>query len=959
MNRYLFIVLILTFVFSSLSFGNVQDRRNQLLGVINEELHEVGRLNKQTGSRRPSLLLRMAELWLEKARLIKEEENEKYLQLPQKKRNKVSKRKMFKKSNHAFIKAQKICKYMLKRFKRFKGKGDVFYILAFNAKEFQKNSKARKYFTLAIRYSPRGSPIRIKSQLALAEIYFNAGDFRRALNLYKGSVGYKKDKWYTKDLYNVAWCYFRTGKKTTAIKKMNKVYNLSKDPNYIDLSVQAKRDLAYFYTDAGRTKEAVGFYKKTGGNISANMLKVAKHLQDQGKYAAAEKVLVDALKYKQNDAEEIEMRMNLLTVYDKFGRNKKHLETVEALQSFNRRGLLPKENVEVLKYHAQKMAGVLQKQVLSKTYRRQKKTRHRKARMAIRHFAVLGEMNPKKNHEAIFNSAETLFAAGLYNDAIDYYDKALAASHKVGSKKYAALALNGMMASLGQKGVSKKSKDKYLVHSWLSYLKKNPRSKKSFKIYQRLFSTYYDKKDMTNAENTLYAFKKNFPKAVKTQEAMLARVMDYYKNKKDGAAIKAWVQKINSGEFVVSKKYANKLRVLLLTMQFEGVEKANSSGQKKKALKGYVMIYRSPHSSESAKKNAAYNIAVLFHEMRDIRRTYLWLDRALSLMGAKDVLKFQDSFLTIAAELFSRNRFAESADIYEKVLAKICKRKSHKKKLFFKNAIVIYLADQRIEEARHLIRKSKQCRIPKSYVTDANMDILKSLVETQRWNSFKDLFGKLEKQKRLWGELIYPLSSLYMMYQTSGKHAEARKAKNKMLRFYKHASSRRQDIPLEGLDVIASIKMQGLSFGAAKLDNIKLQYPEKRFNRLLQKKVKQLDRLTAKALEIFKIRSGKGIVKAYQYLVQSYRKVVEEIKAFTPPGKSPEYVKSFKKSMNALVRPIAKKADEFLAEAKKKIYSSKILSPDNKWFLGNEKIPIPIEYDAPAGGVIMDRGGAK
>ncbi len=49
--------------------------------------------------------------------------------------------------------------------------------------------------------------------------------------------------------------------------------------------------------------------------------------------------------------------------------------------------------------------------------------------------------------------------------------------------------------------------------------------------------------------------------------------------------------------------------------------------------------------------------------------------------------------------------------------------------------------------------------------------------------------------------------------------------------------------------------------------------------------------------DIQKIGSGKGIIGAYKVLVEAYESAAEEVEKFTPPGKGPEYVKSFKKSM--------------------------------------------------------------
>ena len=104
------------------------------------------RLNKQIGAKDPEILLRLAELYLEKARVIKEVENQKFLSYSPKKRRRIKKEKFFKRSNSYFVRVQKVSYFILKKFRRFSQKSDVYYILGFNAKEFKKISKAKPFF---------------------------------------------------------------------------------------------------------------------------------------------------------------------------------------------------------------------------------------------------------------------------------------------------------------------------------------------------------------------------------------------------------------------------------------------------------------------------------------------------------------------------------------------------------------------------------------------------------------------------------------------------------------------------------------------------------------------------------------------------------------------------------------------------------------------------------------------
>lgn len=951
MKKLFFFLLAWHLIVPSLG-ANLDERRGQLLSVINEELGEIVRLVKQTGGRNPNLLLRMAELQFEKARLLKEEENNRYLSLSPERRRKSNKANFYKKSKKYFQKAQKIAKFIVKKFRNFKGIGEVYYILAFNAKEFKQEKKARKYLKFALKKGV-SSDIKFKAALALADLHYNKSQYTKAIPLYERALRAKKDKWWTKDAYNLAWCYVRTRRYGKAIDTMLKVHRLSKNSNYVNMTYSVERDLAYFYTVANRVPEAIKFYKRVGANIPAKFLVVAKYLDKQGKYSNASIILKNALQYNPNQKQELEIHIRLITLYEKFGRHKSHLRTTKKLTEFHKRGLLNPTNFDTLKYQVQKSSATLQKQVAGKRYEDHVKIRMSKATMAVSYFNILADLDPKKYHKWKFHAGETLFAVDKYTKALGYYDEALNKADAVKDKKISKLSLDGMLASLGKPSVSKATKQKYIIPVYKNYLKRNPRTKKSFKVYQRLFNLYYKKNDIPNSRQVLISFQKSFPKSLKKQEAMIAKIMDYHKNKKDKKAIQAWVRRINKGQFRVSRKYAKKVNLLLLSMKFENVEKANAKGDKKAALKGYYEIYKSPDSSKSAKKSAAYNISVLFHELGDTKRTFGWAKRSLKIMSKRDTLKFLDSFIVMAGEFFNKRKFNESATFYNQLLVKVCDTKSKRKNKIFKNAYIIYLVDNRLQNTKKLIRLGSKCGISKKIIDSARFELLVAYSKNSKWKSFKKYIGKLEIIKKYRPRLIEPLNRLRVAYLKAGRPGLAKNIKSKILKFY--SQSRRLKIPLEALEIIASFKLKNLKNQVRKFNKIKLKYPENVFGKSIKRKLAQLDVVTSLALNILRIGAGNGIVGAYKELVGAYNNMVKEVESFVPPKKSKEYIVAFQKNMRSLTGPLRKKSRDFSREANNQINKNKILTKDNLAFLSKKKLPFSVEYYFPVGGIIMDR----
>jgi hypothetical protein len=170
-----------------------------------------------------------------------------------------------------------------------------------------------------------------------------------------------------------------------------------------------------------------------------------------------------------------------------------------------------------------------------------------------------------------------------------------------------------MLASLGQSSLPKKVADSYFIPVYTRFLSFDAKSERANTIFVKLFNAQFEAKDITGAEGTLVTFARNFPQDFKTQEGMLAKVMEYYRTKKDYGKIKSYVSDINDGKFRVSKKYADALRSLMTKIQIEGVQQSLERGEKDVALKGYHRIYDNSESTPKAKVNAAYNLSALYY----------------------------------------------------------------------------------------------------------------------------------------------------------------------------------------------------------------------------------------------------------------------------------------------------------------------------------------------------------
>jgi hypothetical protein len=934
----------------------MDDRRKKILAIVDEELAEVSRLAKQQKYKSPDTLFRLSELNLEKARLYREVENEQYLAIPPEQRRKLNKNSYFGRSTTYFNDANSAAQVVVKRFPRYRAIGEVYYILAYNHKELGNDKSAQRYFKLASGKST-DPKVAIKSKLALADYYYNDRKYKQAIPLYEDSINKSDEKWWTKDAFNLAWSYYRVKNYDRAISLMREVYKRS-GGKYVDMRSSVERDIGIFYVDANRINEAIQFFNSLGINYTEQFIKISNAIVGQGRFEQAEMLLDKVEKIEKDRTRKVEIRLAQLNLYDKFNRTPSHLKVSKELVAIHLNTPLEKSQLDQLVFQVNRQAAELQKATASNVYKSMPKLKRKKANQAISYFGLAAQLSPGERNEKIFFQGETAYASGNFGRALALYLAAFDGAKENKDSKIMTQSLEGMLSSLGQRGLNKKTADKYYIPVYGRYLSFDAKSNRANSIFAKLFNAQLDVGDIAGAEKTMTAFAQNFPGDFKTQEGMLAKVMDQYRKKKDYTAVKSYVARINTGEFKVSKKYADALRSLMTKIQIEGVQQSLDRGEKGVALRGYHQIYESSESTPNAKVNAAYNLSALYYEMGDTNQSYLWSVTAVKNMEVSDVTKFADSFLSIASGLFLRQQFAQSADLSHRLLAKLCSENSSNKIVAYKNATFIALANRDLDKAIEVKNSGKVCSIPDATIAEVSIEILKDLARARRWEVYEKTLNDLERNSKNYPLIIRPYEELRKQFIAIGNSSEASEIFAKQNRFYQQAKSQQLDIPVEALDLMAERMLTQVLDKKQRLNQITLSFPEQVFNNAVKTKLQMLDQMTSDVNAIQKIGSGKGIVEAYKHVIEAYESFGNALKDFTPPDKAPEYVTSFKKAMSEVHGPILQNARKQRAEIKNLISKNNILSDSNHAVLFSDLESFK-RYFTEKDSILMDRGGQR
>jgi tetratricopeptide (TPR) repeat protein len=295
--------------------------------VTTEEETQVGRVREQeitqlkivlgrrfAEARRPDILLRLAELYIERYRFYFFKEN----QIHQNQYKQGHKPKYVNhERSHAELKAAtNACLSILKSRVAFAKLDQVYYFLGYNAEESGKKKEAMHYFEIVAKRYP-GSAYAPEAFRNLAEAAFEQEKYTKALGYYEQAARFTNVPSYPRTLYKLAWAQFKNRRKSDALETMKKVIDLSgANDKFVGLRDEALNDIVLIFSEAGRFQEAHDYFGKISGGpevYTKALSKLSTVYEKRGDYRLAIRV---------NDTvigEYGDKRADL--VYDALGRN--------------------------------------------------------------------------------------------------------------------------------------------------------------------------------------------------------------------------------------------------------------------------------------------------------------------------------------------------------------------------------------------------------------------------------------------------------------------------------------------------------------------------------------------------------------------------------------------------------------------------------------------------------------
>ena len=320
---------------SSLLYPKGSDEA-ELAAVTDEGIKQLFKLSQRysKSSRRGELWLRLAELYVEKARLVEFQIQTKYdkdmaafLAKKRKRRPKLNLKPAFAYNK----KAIQLYEWFIRDFPKDKKVDQALFFLGYNHFELGQVKKGESYYLRLTKQFPR-SPYVTESNFALGEYYFENEKWKSAQPFYEKVARVKKHRLFSFALYKLAWVNYKQNKTKRGLRFLEEVIlegrrsrsrKSSSGVSRIRLASEAIKDLIIFYAEAGDPKKARGYFEEVVGPKSAgvNLGKLATYYMDTGNRSGATYIFKDLIEERPNSPKSFDYQQNIVKMFQSAGGN--------------------------------------------------------------------------------------------------------------------------------------------------------------------------------------------------------------------------------------------------------------------------------------------------------------------------------------------------------------------------------------------------------------------------------------------------------------------------------------------------------------------------------------------------------------------------------------------------------------------------------------------------------------
>lgn len=624
----------------------------ELEQITEEQIRQLYKLTQQfkTSKRRGELWLRLAEAYVEKARLIEyrlqtkyDEELDAYNNKKQSRRPKLNLRP----AQEHNKKAIQLYEWFLRDYPKDPKVPQALFFLGYNYYELNKEDIGTKFYQQLSKKYPK-SPYVDEANFALGEYFFDRADFKPALNHYAKVARNKRARLYSFALYKAAWSQYKLGKVKAALGSLEYVIRdgrqakgsddrTSGGVSRIRLASEAVKDLVIFYAEAGSPQAAKSYFDRVVGPRNAPKLleKLAYYYVDTGNKSGARDLFKDLIESSPNAPKAYDYQYQIVSMYSAAGASQVfRQELYNWINSYGPESSWAKSNAknpELVAKSTDLIETTLRNYILQQHQTAQNSKAPHSQELAKSgydlYFSTFNK-SPKLD-EMHFFFAELLFDMGQWEASAYHY---LWVAENAPKSEYSEKASLNALLALEKKLPSQKELKEVVGESTqpiefdrgmkmfekaaFKYVQDHPNGDNVVPIKYKLATLYYY---FNHYDRALAIFNEIVDKHPKTKEAEFAAnlILDIYNIKKDFVGLEKAGQKILSNETLASAPVGGQVKGILQRASFKKAQELEAGKNYLGAAQSYEAFAKENPRTELT-VSAYYNAGVNYERAGDL-----------------------------------------------------------------------------------------------------------------------------------------------------------------------------------------------------------------------------------------------------------------------------------------------------------------------------------------------------
>lgn len=911
---------------------------NELEKVTDQLINQAYRLTQQfkTSKRRGELWLRLAELYVEKSRLIEyriQTEFDVALRNYQSGQSKVRPKLNLSASQDYNRKAIQLYEWFLRDFPKDSKIDQALFFLGYNYFELGDEKKGKEYYERLTKEYPNSSYVE-ESNFALGEYYFEQEKWKEALTYYAKVATNKRARLFSFALYKSAWCLYKSGRVKDALASLERVIRAgrvakgSKDESSggvsrIRLATEAMKDLVVFYAEVGAPKDAREYFEKVAGEKNTFGLteKLAYYYADTGNRDGARYLFKEMIDLRPNAPKAYDYQYQIVSMYAASGNNTVFKEELyQWISNYGPESAWHEanlKNTELVAKATQLIETTLRNFILQQHQTAQNSRAEYSQKMARSGYELYFSTfkNSPRLDEMHFFYAELLFDMQDFERAAYHYT--WVGTNAQQSKYYERSMLNAVLSLEKKLPTAEEIKKivgnanepvefdrtlKAFETAAIAYTEATPKGENVVPIRYKLGSLYYYYNQFDKA---LKIFDEIITKHPKTQYAEFAAnlTLDIYNLRKDYVGLESAGQKILANPDLAGSAVGSQIKGILQRASFkkaQDLEATKDYGRSAEAYEGFAV----GNPASDLRVTAMYNAGVNYERAGNLVKA---LAMYAFVVGSKSNEGLRKNASKFAAGLYEKTgQYAKAAEAFEAYASQNIKDKEAVN--FFFNAAVIRDGMNSYTPAINNYQKYYDL----SRNRDRNTAIFLIAKIWHRRGSprkaidyFKQYFATSPSDKVTLMETVYTLAKIH---EQMGQQKAAQEWYEKTVAIQRRIS--KPDAPI-GVNYAAEAKFKLVYKFYDDLKAIKIPANPQNQAKAVQQKLAALDRLKNELAAVIRYDDGYQVVASLTLIGQAYQHMAAAIYAVPmPKGLDEEGLKQYKAGVDGIAKPFQEKAVE-------------------------------------------------